>query len=355
MMMTKGQRILFFSTISIVGIFFLLWGLFKSQVFLIPFTTAIILALLMIPFSNFLENKFMNRASASLSSTLVLFLISLGFMALVSFQVKNFMDDWDQIKQTMKPKVEQLKELVMEHTPVQEEQLDLSKTDQNIPFTGKNTNPEQKAGNFFGATMSFLGDYLLTFIYIFFLLNYRHRFKEFFLRLFSVDKKQEVTDVINKSARVAQKYLIGKLLLIAILAGLYAIGLGISGVNNFIIISALAALFSLIPYLGNIIGFGMAMAFGFLTTGETGVLVGIIITFVIAQFVESYILEPYVVGDQVDLHPFFVILAVVIGNQVWGIMGMILAIPILAIVNVVFRHVQVLHPFGYLLSKKDLN
>lgn len=353
MEMTKGKAILFYSTISIIGIYFLFLSLAKAQSFLAPFTTAVILALLMIPVSHKMEKK-MNRSIASLLNTFILLLISIGFMALISFQVKNFVDDWDKIKETMKPKVEQLKNYVFEHTPIKQE--DLKKSNQNsiIPFMGSGKQSGQKPSGFFASVMSFFGSYLLTFIYIFFLLNYRHRFKEFLLRLFPDRKKQEVKTIITESADVVQKYLVGKLLLIAILALLYAIGLGISGVNNFILISLLAALFSLIPYIGNIIGFGIAMAFGFLSSGETGILIGIIITFAVAQFVESYILEPYVVGDKVDLHPFFVILVVVIGNMLWGVIGMVLAIPILAMINVVFLHIPSLRPFGFLFSKKKV-
>lgn len=222
-----------------------------------------------------------------------------------------------------------------------------------MPFISGNGNAGQKAASFLNKAMGFFGDYLLTFIYIFFLLNYRHRFKEFILLLFKDSQREKVKEVIEDSAKVTQKYLVGKLILIGFLAILYAIGLGISGVNNFILISILAAVLSLLPYIGNIIGFGLAMIFGYLVSGETGVLIGIIITFTVAQFVESYILEPYVVGDQVDLHPFFVILAVIIGGMVWGIAGMVLSIPVLAILNVILNHISSLKPFGFLLSKEE--
>lgn len=202
-------------------------------------------------------------------------------------------------------------------------------------------------------TIGFIGTALLTFIYIFFLLNYRRRFRLFLLSLFPEEKKKEVNHVIHQSATVSQQYLVGKLMLMGCLAVLYAIGFGISGVSNFILIALIAALFTLIPYVGNIIGLGLAMGFGYLTSGETGVLVGILITFSVAQFVESYLLEPYVVGDKVDVHPFFVILVVVAGGALWGVIGMILAIPVLAIITIVFLHVSPLHPFGFLFSKEE--
>ncbi len=134
---------------------------------------------------------------------------------------------------------------------------------------------------------------------------------------------------------------------------IYSIGLGVSGVNNFILVSVIAALLTLIPYVGNIIGFTMAVAFGYLTSGDITVLIGIALTFTLTQFVESYILQPYIVGEKVDVHPFFVIVSVILGNLVWGIIGMILAIPILGIITVVLLNIKELKPLGILLSKEE--
>ncbi len=346
--MTKGQKILFYSTLFIIFFYFLFLGLSKAKVFLAPLLTAIILALVVLPLSHKMESKKMKRSISSFFNTILLFLISLGFVALVSFQVKSFVDDWPKIKETMKPKVEQLQSFVFEHTPMEKQDLEQYQDGS----MGSLESQGQKAFTFFNKTIGFMGTFLLTFIYIFFLLNYRRRFKEFLLHLFSEDKKGKIREIIHKSAQVVQQYLVGKLILIGMLAVVYSIGLGISGVSNFILISIIAALLTLIPYLGNVIGLLMAMAFGYLTSGETGVLIGVLLTFSITQFLESYVLQPYVVGDKVDLHPFFVILVVIIGNLVWGVIGMILAIPLIAIVTVIFLHVPPLHPFGFLLSKK---
>ncbi|WP_217988379.1 AI-2E family transporter [Aliifodinibius salipaludis] len=184
------------------------------------------------------------------------------------------------------------------------------------------------------------------------MLNYRHRFRTFLLRLFPDEKSGDVNQIVKESVNVVQQYLVGKLILIGLLAITYSVGLGITGVSNFILVSILAALFSLIPYIGNIIGFGVALIFGYLTSGEMGVLIGIVITFTVAQFLESYVLQPFIIGDKVDVHPFFVILAVIVGNALWGIIGMILAIPVMGIITIVFLRVPALEPFGYLFSDK---
>lgn len=328
--------------------------LVKGQAFLAPLVMAIILALLMIPLANKMEKTRINRTVSSLLCTFLLFLISVGIFAILSFQIKNFVDDWDTIKEKMKPKIEQAENFIYEHTNYTKEDLEKYKERNNITAMGEGSSGE-KAFTFMSYVMDFISNYLLTFIYIFFLLNYRSRFKIFFLKLAPKERQDKARKIINKTAGIAQKYLVGKFLLIIMLAVLYSIGLGISGVENFILISFIAAFLSLLPYIGNIIGFFLALVFGFLTTGETSILIGIIITFGIVQFIESYILEPYVVGDKVNVHPFLVILAVIAGNMIWGIMGMILAIPILGILNVIMNNVPSLKPFGYLLSTDEEN
>lgn len=393
--MTSGKKILFYSTLFIVSIYFLFLGLFEAKGFLIPLTTAVILALVILPMGQALERKGVKRGLSSFLSTFTLFLISLAFMVLVSFQIQSFVSKWPEIKETMSPKIEQAKTYIFQHTPLQKS--DLQHSGRKLPFMNENadkrntndqkeqtttgpvsdssgadssaqpsesgatsqtgggsiTSAGQKAFNFFIKTVGFIGSFLLVFIYIFFLLTYRKRFKDFLLRLFPKEKNEEVKHIIHKSATVTQQYLVGKLMLSGVLVVLYGIGLGISGVSNFILISLIAALLNILPYIGNIIGLTLALAFGYLTSGDTGVLIGILITFSVAQFVESYLLEPYLVGDKVHLHPFMVILAVVMGGGIWGIMGMLLAIPILAILTIVFLHIPPLHPLGFLFSRNS--
>ena len=370
--MANGKQILYYSTLVVVFLFFLFLGLFKAKGFLIPFVTAIILALVILPLAQKLEGWKMNRGFSSFLSTFLLFLTALGFLALVSFQVQSFAGKWPEIKETMKPKVEQVKSFLFEHTSMQAS--DLQDSGRNLPFMQEKSsagNPKrqgtsqaksgdssitqkgQKALSFLIKTVGFIGSFLLVFIYIFFLLTYRKRFKEFLLRLFPKEKNDEVKHIIHKSAQVTQQYLVGKLMLSGVLAVLYSIGLGVTGVTNFILISLIAALLNILPYIGNLIGLTLALAFGYFTSGETSVLIGILITFSVAQFVESYFLEPYLVGDKVDLHPFMVILVVVLGGSIWGIMGMLLAIPILAIITIIMLHIPPLHPLGFFFSKKS--
>lgn len=355
MKISKGKQIILFGTLSIVGLYFLFLAFVEIKGILAPLLTAVILSLVILPLSNIMEAKGMKRTFSSLISMFLLFIVSLGFIALLSFQTQNFVESWPKIKKAMAPKVDQLKGFVYEHTYFVPEDLEFSDKENKELVEDNVENSGKTAYKFLSSTVGFLGNYLLTIIYIFFLLNYRKHFKIFMLKMFSSERKKEVEKVIHKVGKVAQQYLIGKLMLITLLGVLYSIGLGISGVQNFILISIIAALFTLIPYIGNIIGLSLALVFGYLISGEINVLIGIIITFTVAQFVESYIMEPYVIGDRVDLHPFIVILSVIVGGALWGITGMILAVPFTAIIGLIFLHVPALHAFGYLFSKNEEN
>jgi len=251
----------------------------------------------------------------------------------------------------MTPKIERVKEFALQHTPLNEKDIQETLNKSSI----SDLNLKNRVMSFMSGLTSFMANYLLTFVYVFFLLNYRRIFKDFLLRIFPDDKRKNVKTIIDKSASVAPQYLIGKLMLMGLLAVLYSIGLGISGVNNFILVSVIAAILTLIPYIGNIVGFTMAVVFGFLTSGETTVLIGIALTFTLTQFVESYVLQPYLIGEKVDVHPFFVVVSVIVGNMVWGIIGMILAIPIMGIITVILLNIKNLKPMGILLSKTEFS
>ncbi|QYJ68758.1 AI-2E family transporter [Flavobacterium litorale] len=344
--MTLGKKIIVNGTAIIVGLYFLVLGIIEAKPFLGTFVIAVILALLMMPISKKLEKRGLKRIYASIVNTLLLFLLSLGFAALISIQLSTFLKDWDNVKQQIVPKIEKLEGLVYSNTPIEKEDVKLGDAVSN-KGVGK------KALSFINSFYSFIGNYLLTFIYIFFLLNYRSRFRKFFIKLFPDNKKQKITTVLSEIASITQGYLFGKFLLMVFLFIIYAIGMGATGVSNFIVISALAALLSIIPYIGNIIGFVLAIGLGYVTNGDTVALIGIVATFSIAQFVESYVLQPYVVGDKVNLNPLMIILIVVVGNLMWGVIGMIISVPVLAIANVIFKHVQPLKPFSFLLSNDD--
>src|SRR5690554_7313108 len=125
-----SRKILINSTAFIVGAYFLFLSLSAAQSILAPFLTAVILALVILPVANKIESK-MKRTYASLISTSLLLLLSIGFVALVSFQLKSVADKWPEIKETMKPKVEQFKTFISENTPIKKSDLERDQQDES--------------------------------------------------------------------------------------------------------------------------------------------------------------------------------------------------------------------------------
>lgn len=347
--MVSRKKILYTATAATLFVYFLFLGLAQAKAFFAPLFVAIVLSLIMLPASQWME-KGIKRTLAAVFSSLILFLISVGLLFLISLQVKNFSSNWPQLKENLKPKIERIKDFTIKNTPLTPKRLKKIEQKGSEMISGSSSGG---VGKLIRSIISTFANYLLTFIYVFFLLAYRHIFKDFLINIFPSQKRPKVKQVISKSIHVVPEYLRGKLLLMGILAVLYAIGLGISGVHNYILVSIIAALLTIIPYLGNMIAFSMAVVFGFLAGGTIMTLVGILLTFTITQFVESYMLQPYVVGDKVDVHPFFVIIVVIIGNILWGVVGMILAVPIMGIITMTLLNINELKPLGILMSKED--
>lgn len=348
--MSQKEQVLFFSVILILVVFLLLTGLTEAKSFLGPFFTAVVLSMLVLPLARKLEGKFLNRSITSILCTTMLFLFSTAFLALVSFQLKRIITDWETIKEKMKPEIDQFITYISEHVPLEKNTILRNQPDNLLPpqFFSE---PFGQTLSYLGTTLGLFGTLILVFVYVFFLLNYRSHFKKFILKLVPAERKMKAARVFEKSADVVQEYLIGRLILMGLLAVMYSIGLGLSGVQNFIVISIIAALLTIIPWIGNILGMALAMIFGYLTTADVGVLIGIIITFSISQFFESYVLQPYIVGDKVGVHPLMVILSVILGGMMWGMIGMVLAIPMVAIITIVFLNISPLNAIGFLLSK----
>jgi len=364
----EGKKIVLYTALFLAASYFFFVGLVAAEPFLVPLLTALVLALLMFPITNKLEQWGWNKILATSASTLLLLIVTLGFVTLVVVQVKVFADDWDMMQSKLENKFEEFSDWLTATTPIEQEQIEsvnpLSDDNAEGEYVSEENEEKDKeeveeereqAVSALESFMGFFVDFLITFVYVFFLIHFRSRFKEFFLRFFPVPKRPKVAEVIHQSSFVSRNYLAGRILLGIILTVLYSIGLLISGMENAILIALLAAALSIIPFIGNVIGYAIAIAVSLLTNGDTNALVIITVTFLVAQFIDSYILQPIVLGDKLNVHPFFIILSVVLGNAVWGVMGMVLSIPLFAVVAVICRHVPELNPFGYLFSNNDID
>lgn len=171
----------------------------------------------------------------------------------------------------------------------------------------------------------------------FFFLRDWDRFVERIASLIPRDMLPTVARLAHESDDVLGGFLRGQFLVMIALGIMYGVGLWLVGVKVGILIGVIGGLLSFVPYLGPASVVVMGSIAALVQGGGWPMLVGVGVVFTVAQLVESYILTPKLVGERIGLHPMAVIFAVMAGGVLFGFLGMLLALPVAAVVNVMLR------------------
>ncbi|MGI4020077.1 MAG: AI-2E family transporter [Janthinobacterium lividum] len=337
-------------TVQIFLLLFLIFaGLYFSRSFLVPIALAGIMAILFLPLSRWLESKKINRTITSVICIVVLLIIVGGFIFLIGWRVANLEANVNQIGQQAEKYINQIKQFVNTSFGVSAQQQ------QQMLKKQGSSGVSSLAGYITGFASSVLGSLttgVLVLIYIFLFINSRSHFKKFILQLVAEKDKENAVIIINETSEIAQKYVSGLAKMIVSLWIMYGIGFSIVGVNNAIFFAVLCGTLEIIPFVGNITGTTLTVLMALAQGGGGNMVMGVLITYGLVQFIQSYILQPLVVGKDVDVNPLFTILILILGEAVWGIGGMVLSIPLLGMVKVVFDHIEPLKPYGFLIGSE---
>jgi predicted PurR-regulated permease PerM len=341
-LLTKTVRVLFFSFLVICGLYF-------ARAFLIPVAFAGILAMLFLSICQRLENNGFNRALAAILCVLILLAAFAGIAALLAWQISDLASDVNQMEQRITQGLEKLRSSISNSFGISpEKQQEMLQKQQSSGGGGMSS----VVTGFMSSLMSIITNSLIVLIYLFLFLYYRLHLKKFIFKLVPVDKKTETQTVIRDASKIAQKYLSGLAMMIIVLWIMYGIGFSIAGVKNAIFFAVLCGLLEIIPFVGNITGTSLTILMALTQGGGINMIVGILITYFIVQFIQTYILEPLVVGSEVNINPMFTILGLVAAELIWGIAGMVLAIPLLGISKIICDHIPALQPYGFLIGEE---
>ena len=160
-----------------------------------------------------------------------------------------------------------------------------------------------------------------------------------------------VVKLAKQSDEVLGAFLRGQLLVMLGLAFVYTLGLWIVGLELALIIGLIAGLVSFVPYLGFILGILMAGIAALMQFHDVTYLLWVAIVFGVGQALEGMVFTPLLVGDKIGLHPVAVIFAVMAGGQLFGFVGVLLALPVAAVIMVILRHVQEIYRHSGLYSE----
>jgi predicted PurR-regulated permease PerM len=189
-------------------------------------------------------------------------------------------------------------------------------------------------------------------IYVFLFLYYRTKFAYFILKVVGKQNRLIAVGVLREIAHVVTRYMLGVTTVVFILCFFNSLGLLIIGIKYPLLLGVLSALFSFIPYFGNFIGGIIPFVFALLTEDSPVYGIRIVIFVYCIHFVENNILSPNIVGNNVRINPFIIILGLIIGAIIWGIPGMLVVIPFLAMLNIVLKKTPGMQPYVYLLGTR---
>ena len=316
-----------------------------------PLLFSIIFAMALHPFASYLERRKCSRLTA-VSITIILFsVVSVGVMWLLAYQISDFSAMLPQLLKKVNQSFSNLQQWADSrfHIPPNRQIKEVQKYAQGLADSGGTM-----VGTAVSSTTTMLGNLVLMPLYMFFLLYYRSMFKQFFYEVFSQVKKVKINEVLQKIYGVVHSYLSGLLIVTLIVGTLNSIGLLALGIPSAIFFGFLAALLLIIPYIGIMIGAILPIIVALVTKDSSMYAVGVAGLFFFIQLLEGNFITPYIVGSKISVNPLAAVLGLLLGGALWGIAGMALALPITAILKVIFDAVEGLKPYGRLLGEPQV-
>ncbi len=304
--------------------------------------------MLLLPVCQYLEKKEWSRGLAVLCCLVILITVAGLLIFVLTWQIADLTQDVSNIQAQMKKFLAGVQKYINDHfgiTPQVQNKI-IEQQQSETTSTGS------MGINVVAFIGGFLADLVLTLVYIFLFIYFRTHLKNFIPKLVPAENQNKTIKVIDQSCHVSQQYLGGLAMMIACLWVMYGIGFSIVGVENALFFAVLCGILEIVPFVGNLVGSSLALLMVIVQGGGSGMILGVIIVYSIIQFLQTYILEPLVVGAEVNVNPLFTIMALVVGEMVWGLPGMIMAIPLLGIVKIMCENVETLKPFAFLIGDK---
>ncbi len=339
------QRLAYFMIIITLFTYFVI----TAKAILLPLTFAVLFAFMLKPLVHFFERYIKIDFLSIILSFLTVLIPVTGILLVFSIQVAEVFQGLPTIGDELKEGVDK----VMSYLYIKGREtglMDRSQINSSINDLIDGTVGFVQTG--LSSTPGIVLNLFLTILYTYFFLYYRTGIKNFFIAQFRIDAQEEVTFTLQKIQSVAQKYLFGLGLVMLIMGTLNSIGLFFIGIERPILWGFLAALLTIIPYAGTIIGGLLPFLYAVATAGTVWQPIAVIIYYSVIQGIEGNLITPKVVGDSVSINPMAAVIALIVGGYLWGVAGVILALPIIAIIRIICGEVDWLKPFALLMSSQ---
>jgi len=318
---------------------------------LVPLFFSLLAALLLLPVANFLENRMrLPRAGAAAISLFILILILVTIFYLIGSEIASLVHDWPSLQNQFTSSLNDLHNWVAEHfhVDIQQQKDYIQNASSRIFASG----PSVLASTLLSVS-SVLLFLTLTILFTFFMLLYRKLVIRFLIAVFPKESSTIVYDIVENIQYIIRRYLIGLLVEMLIVAVIFCTSYLIFGVKYAVLFALMTALFNLVPYVGIYTAAAFSLFVTFAVAGGKAKILVIIITTVAVHMIDSNILLPFIVGSRIRINGMVTILAVIAGEMVWGIPGMFLSVPFIAVTKIIFDRIEPLKPWGILLGHES--
>ena len=318
---------------------------------IIPIFIAFLVSMLLLPFTRFQEKKLrFPRIVACLVSPILFVIMLLGVGLFLGTQVAHFEDDIPEFKAQLMTLFNDAQIYIADHFNVTEQE--------QINYLSENVEKTFQTGSSLisGAILSVTSMLLnggFVFLYTFFFLLYRSHLLKFLIWSFGPQQEEKVIDVSSSVQDIIKQYLVGLMIQVVLITGMLYIAFSIIGIKYAFLFAVLCGILNLIPYVG-IFSATVLASLVTLATGEPIQVLYLIISIIIVNSIDGNFIMPKIIGSKVQVNSFMVFVGLIIAESIWGIAGMFLAIPILAITKIICDEVNDLKPFGFLLGEEDV-
>ncbi len=353
-MIEKKIQVPFYEKLSLVlvGLIALVYLAILGKDLLDPIVFGFLFAILLLPIASFLEKRLrFPRTLSSLSSIILLVGFIGGVLYLVGSQISNLANDWPMLKSQVSQSLSDLSGWIQHafHVNATRQMSYVQSTEKRIMASGTDV-----LGQTFGAISSIMVFYMFSLIFCFFILLYRRLLIRFIVWVFSEDNSAIVYDIVENIQSILRQYILGLLLEMIVVASLACTAFWIIGVKYAVLMGIIIGLFNLIPYLGIFTALFLSSVITF-ATGNIKDTLYVALSILGVHEIDTNFLLPTIVGSKVKLNALVTFIGIILGEEIWGLSGMFLSIPMMAIMKIIFDRVESLKPWGYLMGTDNVD
>jgi len=329
----------------IVLIFFLIIG----RSLLIPLFMGGFFAVLFTPMTNWMESKKVPRILSTILALLIMIALVGGLIVFIVGNVTSFTRDFENVSDRVQQVTQQIDAWTLQNFGI-DENLDEKATSGYLK-NYLDENSKSISGFLFKTVGSLTGVVLIP-LFMFFFLLYRDHLTQVIISIYRDKDSALVRLRVTSLRKVILNYIVGVGKVMLILAILNISAYTALGIKHAIFFGIIGAILNIIPYVGPFFGVLLPIIYSFLTKDSLFYPIAILVIYQIIQMVEGNYLTPKIVGGNVNLNAFVTLLGLLVGGTIWGVAGMILAIPVMAILREIFDLNDTTKPFALLLGEE---